>query len=336
MLRLRHRIATMPVGMLSSVDAYYGRNAAEVHRQRLAQLPQTFKSPELRSIVIDNVAEFFWSNEKDQWDNHDFPNVAPPFPAAFIEYVMPEKMMTLKGWQPTPYPGSQVGWLCVAWEGSRAVDVIKTTLQQPQTSVLPGLAEFFQGNIGLLERGEAKWMVHATLFISHGKQTRGLAAYAGYDWVLMIAPSGELLYSSVHIHMAQSEGTSDQCLRSVGWYTLCPVLLALSFLHCKGTVVRDDTEVEGPPAKWLRQKRLPKTKYYTLQVKPMLDTIRRTASEGNTGIKRALHICRGHFRRYTEDAPLFGKYIGTCWIESHVRGSSEAGEVVKQYEVSSP
>lgn len=50
-------------------------------------------------------------------------------------------------------------------------------------------------------------------------------------------------------------------------------------------------------------------------------------------VKRALHICRGHFATYTEDRPLFGRHVGRFWHPQHVRGKAEHGEVRKGYAV---
>jgi hypothetical protein len=47
----------------------------------------------------------------------------------------------------------------------------------------------------------------------------------------------------------------------------------------------------------------------------------------------ALHSVRGHFATYTEASPLFGKYTGTYWKGSHIRGRQEHGEINKDYKV---
>ena len=57
------------------------------------------------------------------------------------------------------------------------------------------------------------------------------------------------------------------------------------------------------------------------------------AGEDATGIKKALHICRGHFVTYTPKHPLFGKYVGTFWKPDHVRGNAKNGIVLKDYKV---
>jgi len=46
---------------------------------------------------------------------------------------------------------------------------------------------------------------------------------------------------------------------------------------------------------------------------------------------RAYHLVRGHFATYSEERRLFGKHVGTFFIPAHVRGSAEAGAVVKDY-----
>lgn len=46
-----------------------------------------------------------------------------------------------------------------------------------------------------------------------------------------------------------------------------------------------------------------------------------------------VHLCRGHFKEYTEDAPLLGKHVGVWWWSSHVRGQNKDGEIRKKYAV---
>jgi hypothetical protein len=52
--------------------------------------------------------------------------------------------------------------------------------------------------------------------------------------------------------------------------------------------------------------------------------------------RRALHVCRGHFARYTEERPLFGRVAGTFWRPMHLRGSASEGLVLKDDTVLSP
>lgn len=46
-----------------------------------------------------------------------------------------------------------------------------------------------------------------------------------------------------------------------------------------------------------------------------------------------LHVVRGHFKTFTAEAPLLGKYVGTYWWRPAVRGSSDAGRIETSYRV---
>ncbi|HET6241541.1 MAG TPA: hypothetical protein VFD99_06080 [Arthrobacter sp.] len=43
------------------------------------------------------------------------------------------------------------------------------------------------------------------------------------------------------------------------------------------------------------------------------------------------HLARGHFKTFTEDAPLLGKHVGTYWWGWQVRGQGDAGIIEKTY-----
>jgi hypothetical protein len=53
------------------------------------------------------------------------------------------------------------------------------------------------------------------------------------------------------------------------------------------------------------------------------------------GLKRALHICRGHFKDYTKRG-LFGKIHGVFWWSEHLAGALQRGLVKKEYSVRPP
>lgn len=46
-----------------------------------------------------------------------------------------------------------------------------------------------------------------------------------------------------------------------------------------------------------------------------------------------VHLCRGHFKEYTSEHPLFGHHTGLYWWQPHVRGQNKSGIVVKDYNV---
>lgn len=111
-----------------------------------------------------------------------------------------------------------------------------------------------------------------------------------------------------------------------------PALLAISLMHCTNVTI----ETVEPPPKLSRkhEKRhgRPLVRYQVLDVGPM----RRILDEhgaGEAGLRHALHLSRGHFKVFTEDAPLFGKHAGTYWWAPHVRGDATQGVNVNDYRV---
>lgn len=43
------------------------------------------------------------------------------------------------------------------------------------------------------------------------------------------------------------------------------------------------------------------------------------------------HLARGHFKTFTEDAPLLGKHVGTYWWGRQLRGQEGRGVIEKTY-----
>jgi len=49
-----------------------------------------------------------------------------------------------------------------------------------------------------------------------------------------------------------------------------------------------------------------------------------------------VHLCRGHFKVYTEEHPLFGNLVGQYWWQPHARGQNRDGIVMKDYKLEVP
>ena len=46
-----------------------------------------------------------------------------------------------------------------------------------------------------------------------------------------------------------------------------------------------------------------------------------------------VHLCRGHFKEYTNENPLFGKHVGRFWWQPMVRGDKKRGVLNKDYDI---
>jgi hypothetical protein len=110
------------------------------------------------------------------------------------------------------------------------------------------------------------------------------------------------------------------------------LLRLLLILNCKNV----KTRVVAPP----RKPRTSKTKrkltqifeYHTLTVK-LSHSGDREVTLGQADSANRIHLCRGHFKQYTADKPLFGKHTGLYFWPAHVRGRNTNGVVMKDYEV---
>lgn len=115
----------------------------------------------------------------------------------------------------------------------------------------------------------------------------------------------------------------------------------LFYLNCSNIC----TERVVPSAKMnkarTKKRREPFHEYRVLKLNPGLKQAKHSDvphpwGENVPGMLTAAHLCRGHFKTYTADAPLFGKHVGTFWWGPQMRGDLSAGVVEKDYEVEPP
>jgi hypothetical protein len=106
--------------------------------------------------------------------------------------------------------------------------------------------------------------------------------------------------------------------------------ITLLLLSCKnittGKIHPDDKLQKA------RKKRgkLPLFSYHTLVIKP---TGKRQESTPKHLWDNRIHLCRGHFKTYTEDNPLFGRIVGRFWWQPSARGRNRDGIVMKDYKI---
>lgn len=162
------------------------------------------------------------------------------------------------------------------------------------------------------------------LFIGYVETALGQGRAEYLDVAVEIGEQGQPLSTKYRA------GISDKT-QIAAWLLYCSCL-AISFMHCRNVISR---EIQTGATERTRKGKRRLVSYSVLEIDPMKDVLRQEGRAESTGLTRALHICRGHFRRY--DRPLFGKtFTGTVWVPTHVRGSIDAGEVIKSYNVKAP
>jgi hypothetical protein len=114
---------------------------------------------------------------------------------------------------------------------------------------------------------------------------------------------------------------------------LIPVLFAISLMHCRNVSLRTVEPPQGVSRKARRRSRHPLLRYQVLEISPMRRILDTEGAATTKGLGHALHICRGHFKTYTREAPLFGKHVGRYWWPDVARGTPARGAVTSDYRV---
>lgn len=261
-------------------------------------------------VRADNVSEYYFEQRRNDvkiWTPLDLPTPVPPSPSTWVEFAIPH-------WYQAEYEcPHKVAMHCQHSRGKNGEHLVAFEVIAKYNFV-PIAVRLVWGAYRLLSDGSFDVMKSANPASNSGSEEEGVF------WV----------YSSPENPDPQfRKEFAEEALRIVVY----PALLTFSFMHCKNV-----RRVENLPDEKLQKARErkgkdPLTKFYTLEINPMKEVLRKEGQVSKNGLARALHICRGHFAHYTEERPLFGKVSGRFWVPAHVRGSKDAGEVKKDYSV---
>jgi len=266
---------------------------------------------EMAEVVrVQNVADYIYSLEQEYFNvTSDFPNLAPPFPVFWMEFSIPDKLYDGERFRDVEWHDTRFGFL------------------------------FMSQEIG---EDNLYWDIDIVGFIKPGGKAREDGrgeAIEVFHWDVGIDKNGgvakDFSFRAPHKANLTTEERLEIEVQAEGWAynMLCPCLLAISFLHCKNVhIISHSPRVAGR-----RPRRYePKIRFHTLQIEPMKKILRDEGGSEKTGIKHALHICRGHFKDFTKGKGLFGRYKEIYWWDSQVRGSGIKGAVLKDYSVDKP
>jgi hypothetical protein len=261
---------------------------------------------ELPVLLIDNVAEYFYTSDQEYWDlRDDFPNLAPPYPAFWCESRMVRKIHS------------------------------KECGDSDLSAIIP-----HGGRLGMLIHGldreeangegipeNARWILWCELFIDYG--LRGVTATGPHGSVFMCVDADGALIDRPWMQSFASDADAEIMKGYMTFFNPC--FLAMSFLHCKNVTLVEN-HVPAPLAKKYRARHgIAPCSYKTLVIEPLKKILRTEGRSDHVGVQKALHICRGHFRDYREGRGLFGRYHQLVWQPSIVRGSK--GEMVPPREI---
>ena len=116
-----------------------------------------------------------------------------------------------------------------------------------------------------------------------------------------------------------------------GEYTaICSFLI---LLNCKNIRTEKHYPSDRLNKRRIKDGKLPLFTYHTLRLDPLSTKTRASCKKDGSQQPQRLHFCRGHFKEFTTERPLFGKLTGLYWWEPQVRGNKKLGIIAKDYEV---
>jgi hypothetical protein len=277
-------------------------------------------------VSADNVCAYYFDHPKCEWDfGEDFPCCRPPMDDILIEFRTPPKIRVEGGVEQSTAGMYDVGGC-----------LFHVTEAETLRRMMPVPDRAAPGGLAAKEIPDAAWFVQCAMLGASG----GFPLLCGASRYFAIDGAGRILEGPHTI--VQGDIGALHCdpsdIGSAYDILLIPALLAVSFMHCKN-VTLDAVE---PDARLNRERERaglkPFVRYHTINIEPMKAVLRTEGGIETNGLKKALHIVRGHFATYSEERPLFGRsgLHGRFWMPSHVRGSVKQGVVVSDYAVGAP
>lgn len=299
--------------------------------------PNTSEIAGAQVFCIDNVDYFFWANFDKHRDAGGFPNYAPPFDNYFM-YCDTTDMATQDGKMYRDiWPQFRYGF----WFMALPIEQVEDQWG------IEWFTESLLTNRLLLKKAGVKWRMLVFYFTSYAKgsvscnamyqyMVKDDGSLSGHGWDFRCG--AEIVERVTEVYGLTVDQARDE-LFEMGMANMATCHLATALLHCKNV-----TAIDAAPTaqeryrmqEYERKTRQPSAKWKVLSIEPMVRTLRTQGAIERNGISKALHICRGHFKDFSQGNGLFGRNKGLYWWDQHMRGDESAGVVIKDYDIKPP
>lgn len=268
------------------------------------------KMRDAQVFEITSTAEYFYAGtDQEEWDVfHDFPCLLPPYDNLWLEYTPPQVIRSKGEIKPFNAGGLHLrNGISIRTSEPRSGHPLN-----PQMEYRAQMMQVFLEQNGRLAGPSmhACWMID-----SAGK-------------AFSLSGNGEqILFTAVGAAQTDATVPQQQNYMTMGY----PALLAISFLNCRNTVIVDHRPDQKLSKVHQKRHGRPLTTFKTLEISQVKKILNEASSRGESDLKHALHLCRGHFKNYNEK-PLFGRHKGMFWWGPTIRGTGP-NAVIKDYSV---
>lgn len=262
------------------------------------------------SVKVDASAasEMYWQTPKEHWGDGDFPPVRLPFPSMWMEWEQPTKWITDGGREihSSASMQTELGTHYAVLVQEVHGDSIDTPGVDGGTVALP------------------KALREGCISIKSFALREGMATCYAHVGLVKADDRGK---PDLNIRWAGPNGPgSDTTINLLDTHFVNVAMLAVGLMNCKNVdLVEHESKV---PVGRRQRRRNGGIRYRTIDI-PGRSTGTSSGAGGTSA--SGLHRVRGHFKTFTEDAPLMGMHIGTYWWGWQVRGSKSNGTVVSDY-----
>lgn len=269
----------------------------------IAEMPKLLAILRESEVLLCDEAAEIVEESPGSWGLSDYPVLMPPFGNLFAE-----------------------AHFC---DGTDAGALLLTASYPDDAS--PNVREVFRAV-------NPKWVVHGDLFAAFRACHSSTPAEYVAEFAYALDETGQSCGDTL-THQNPAFGSVEPGMRdeNADWSHIHPFMLSIALANCKN-VVLDRVQPVAPKLASAHEKKYkyPPIRYRLLLVGPMREVLRAEGASDQRGMKRALHICRGHFKTYTSEHKLFGRIEGRYWWQPSVRGSLDRGMVIKDYAIHKP
>jgi hypothetical protein len=321
---------------------------------RLLEKYSTFRELILRGkpvlVDVNSAANWFLvESPQDDWDMaRDMHALTPPNRATYMEYTIPH-FVNRNGIKETTgsFAGKSIACAVACFEikqeerckaqekwlleslvafsgrekGDKEADAVMNKLRKDDTWRLGR-------EMGVANKICPSFLFDAVVWIENANKISPLSRYSMYLDEYGKCYSDEQGTLVMQSYIPNAEGVL------IGFL---PFAFALSLMNCKNVELIDDQRMlPRNKRRSMERNGTPVIVYKWLHIKQMKKQVDEHAERLHGKSVNRLHFVRAHWATYTSDAPLFGKYEGTFFKPSHVRGNLASGIVAKGYKVNKP
>ena len=286
-------------------------------------------------VVLDgtNVGEWFYggTSQEEWWYDQHFPNVAPPWPAFFVECRRPHQLLTERtdvgelGPEILPYAW---GMLVTSERLDTGFWTVCTELFVQSAKHQPASGPWAM-QVGQIDP-EGLFTIPDDNLIATAQRA---AIRSGIDPTIAIAAQDERRRGPIGLTSFNADLPDDivgplvQALSALH----LPLWLAVCFTHFRNVPTQRVKPSAALSRKWAKRHGAPLSAYTVCDIRPAAAIVDATeAAHHGTNRGGALHIVRGHFKHYDADAPLFGRHTGTWWWADRLAGQAQPGRTIRK------